>query len=173
MSFNYHEDEIAQACLVEAAKSKAQVAFGAVLIKTGEIIGYGRNRRAIKKDRKLLTHVDYAIHAEQDCVVSALKNGFKKTELRDLELKIYVIGIIKIGHHKGTLTIRRKKEFICRKCPPSVLLPFNIPVCIPHTSGWVELSPEKAAKTGKQTAHKGRWKQFVETGNIELNNRWY
>lgn len=171
MFFNYHQNEIAQACLTEAEKSKAEVSFGAILVNPdeNEIIGRGYNRLSTKTERKLLTHVDYAIHAEQACVVDALKNGFKKRELEELHLLIYVMGIIKSGKHKGTLTVRKEKEFICRKCPPSVLFRFNITVCIPHINGWLRLTPEEASETGKAAADKGRWKKFLETGSVEFS----
>jgi deoxycytidylate deaminase len=144
MSFNYYQDDLAQKCLLEAKKSKARIDFGAILVHRGRIIGSGHNRRSNKTERKLLTHVDYAIHAEQACVVNALKRGLKKGELEKLPCIIYVMGIINSGQHRGTLTVRRRKEFICRKCPPSILLRFNIPVCIPHVSGWLKLTPEEA-----------------------------
>jgi len=169
--FDYHNDIFAHVCLIEAAKSKAAVCFGAILIREREIIGKGWNRHATDEDRRFLTHVDYAIHAEQACVVNAIKKGIGEKELEKWPLQIYVIGVVGKGLHKGTLTVRKKKEFICRKCPPSVLLRFNIPVCIPHVRGWMKLSPEEAARTGKLTSDKGRWQQFLKTGSVELVNR--
>jgi len=169
MPFDYYADRYARACLKEAAKSKAEVNFGAVLVCRGKIMGRGRNRRANNVDRRLLSYVDCAIHAEQACVIDAIRQGWTKKELIVLPCRIYVLGFDNVGRHQGKLTTRKRKEFICKKCPPSVLLRFNIPVYIPHIDGWLRMSPEEAMQTGRESANKGRWKQFITTGSVEEN----
>ncbi len=140
----------------EAVKSKADVGFGAVLVKNGRIIGRGWNRLSTFRERAMLTHVDYAIHAEQACVFDAMQKLIPLHGSR-----IYVLGIVRTGPQKGKLTTRRQKIFVCRDCPPSVLLRFNIPVYIPHVKGWTRLSPEKAMETAKKFHKNGYWKKIA------------
>lgn len=157
MNFEYESDKYGRACLKEAQKSKGQIGFGAVLVKNGKIIGRGWNRHSISKERKLHSHVDYAIHAEQACIIEALEN---KVDITGCE--IYVLGIVLLGHAKGKLTTRTKRVFVCKKCPPSVLIPYNISVNIPYISGWVKLNPEDAMKTATELCGKGYWEKFAK-----------
>lgn len=166
MDFDYRKDVFGRACLHEAIKSKGNIGFGAILLKDGEIIGRGWNRRSIKRERKLLSHVDYGIHAEQACVVDALRRG---VDIR--HSIIYVLGIALRGPHRGKLTTRRKRVLVCKKCPPSILLRFNISVMIPHISGWVELSPENALQTAEELCGDSYWKKFLEQATSDRNAR--
>lgn len=156
MEYNYATDSIAETCLNLSLQCRTGVGFGAVLVKDGEIIGKGRNRRSSREDRKLLTHIDYAIHAEQDCIADAIRNG------HDISgSEVYVIGQALSGKNRGRLTIRYEPIFVCRKCPHTFVR-FNIPVNIPYYTGWLKLSPDEAMKIGTQLADKGYWKQFLE-----------
>lgn len=155
-AFDYEHDRFGKACLKEAKKSKSNLGFGAVLVRNGRIIGRGRNRWPTVEERRLLSHVDYAIHAEQACVADALLRSHKVAGSA-----IYVLGMVLHGTEKGKLTIRDSKVFVCKKCPLSVLLKFNISVNIPHKSGWVRLSPEIAMRTAKKLCGKGYWDKFI------------
>lgn len=154
--FNYLEDNYGRLCLQMAFRCRTEVGFGAVLIdKYGELIGIGRNRLATDTDRKLITHVDYAIHAEQDAIVYALKLGM---DVKDAS--IYVLGVCLSGKNRGALTVRTEDVFICKKCP-HVFLKYNIKVCIPHVEGWHSIEPKKALEIGRTLADKGYWKEFA------------
>lgn len=155
--YDFVNDKIAKACLVEAEKGKSYIGFGAVLVRDGIILTRGRNRRSNSIDRSLLSHVDYAIHAEQDVVSQALQKGIS---LEDTE--IYVLGKVLRGENVGTLTIRTDLEFGCIKCPHTFIR-FGIPIIIPHITGWVKLSPEESLKTGVEFKKSLRnWKKFSE-----------
>lgn len=154
MSFDYYADDFGKACLAEAVKSKGTIGFGAILVKNRKIIGRGWNRRPHPMERKLLSHVDYAIHAEQACIADAL--------LRNIDIlgsAVYVLGTVLTGSQKGKLTTRSRKVFVCKKCPPT-LLRFNIPVYVPHISGWARLTPQQAAQTAEKVCGNGYWKKF-------------
>lgn len=154
---NYLVDPIGKECLFLAEQCKAEVGFGAVLVQDGEIIGRGRNRRATKEDRGILSHVDYAIHAEQDCILQAIKSG------RNIRgAAVYVLGKSLIGQHKGKLTTRTRRVFICHKCPHA-FIQWNIHVFIPHVDGWKEMTGEEALASGKLFYHKGYWKAFAKS----------
>lgn len=156
MVHDYLKDKIGKECLLLAHNSKAQVGFGAVLMRGRAIIGRGWNHQPKPEERGFLTHVDYAIHAEQACVVDALRKGF------DIDgSKIYVLGLVLSGPEKGKLTVRKQKVFICKKCSASVLEKLNIPVYIPHVTGWVKLSPQEATRTSKKMCGNGFWKKFA------------
>jgi|GEM_PF-4721664 len=152
--FDYRNDPYGKACLEEAIKSKAKIGFGAILVKNEKIIGRGHNRLATKKERQLISHVDYAIHAEQACIVDALLKS-ENTQ----ESEVYVIGVILLGPNKGRLTVREQKIFICAKCP-HVLQRFNISVNVPCVFGWAKLNPSEAMHTAKTVCGKGYWKNF-------------
>jgi hypothetical protein len=157
--FNYENDAFGRACLLEAAKSKSTIGFGALLVKHGRIIGRGWNHRPRRSERGIISHVDYAIHAEQAAFVDAWWNGFRMNGL--LGAEIYVLGVVLLGPERGKLTTRRRKEFICKKCPSSVFIPFRISVWIPHVSGWVFLSPEEALETSRRVCGNGYWDSFA------------
>ena len=154
MRFDYRANDFGRACLAEATKSKSTIGFGAVLVKDGKIIGRGWNRHSVPKERRLLSHVDYAIHAEQACIADAL---LQNIDISDSA--IYVLGIVLTGSRKDELTTRSHKVFICKKCPPT-LLRFDIPVHIPHMNGWVLLTPQQAERTAKKMCGNGYWKKF-------------
>lgn len=154
--YNYLDDSIAVECLKLAKQCKTGVGFGAVLVRDGKILGKGRNRWATNKDRKRLSHVDYAIHAEQSAILDAIDNGYEPNGDQ-----IYVLGIALRGKKKGTLTVRQVPTFICSKCPPS-LLRYNLSVNIPYYKGWYNLTAEEAMTTGKETANKGYWVEFAK-----------
>lgn len=162
MAYDFLTDYYGTLCMEEANKGKGRLSFGAVLIKDGKIIGRGRNRLTNSEERRLLSHVDYAIHAEQAAIVQALNSGIDPTDS-----ELYVLGKILTGKNKGTLTTRNKKEFGCTKCPPTFIR-FNITVNIPHIElGWLALTPEEAMLTGKNFVGKGTWSKFVR-GEITI-----
>ncbi|MDA2935816.1 hypothetical protein MYX06_01155 [Patescibacteria group bacterium AH-259-L05] len=133
--------------------------FGALLEKNGKIIGRGWNRRSTPQERKLLSHVDYKIDAEQACIADALLNN---RDVRGSE--VYVLGIVLRGAEKGKLSTRRGRVFICKRCPHTFIR-FGIPVNIPRFDGWVKLSPEMALKTAKivkKTYGRGYWQRFTQ-----------
>src|SRR3990172_7363170 len=110
--FSYHDDPIGCVCLELAQKSRSKIGFGAVLIKDREIIGQGYNRLSTPWERRRLSHVDYAIHAEQACIIDALNHR------RDVSgSEVYVVGMVLTGRNKGTLTVRSEKGYGCLKCP--------------------------------------------------------
>jgi len=154
--YNYYNDEYAQICLGYATLCKTEVGFGAVLVnRYGKIIGSGRNRLSTKEDRELISHVDYAIHAEQDAIACALRTG------QDVyNGSIYVLGRCLSGKNKGKLTTREEDIFICRKCP-HVFIKYNIKVFIPHVDGWHGIEPRRALEIGSKLAQRGYWKKFV------------
>jgi hypothetical protein len=154
---NYFTNRYGKMCLEEATKSKADVCFGAILIKSGVIVGRGWNRRSTPAERKLLSHVDYAIHAEQACIVDALQRG---TDIKGGS--VFVIGFANKGLKHGKLTIRRGAVFICKKCPPT-FKKFRISVHVPTHKGWARLSPEAASVTADKLCGKGYWQQFSST----------
>jgi hypothetical protein len=153
--FDYRQDLIGRACLELAEECKTDVGFGAVLVKEGRIIGRGRNRRSTAEERARLSHVDYAIHAEQACILDAIDSGHDITGS-----EVYVLGIALKGKNKGALTIRYEPTFVCSKCPHTFVR-FNIPVNIPWKGGWFRLTPEEAMEVGTRLANKGFWKEFV------------
>ena len=156
MAYDYERERGGSECIKLAQRSGADVGFGAILMKNGRILGRGWNRRSTPEERAALSHVDYAIHAEQAAVLDALSRNHNVEESI-----IFVLGVALRGPEKGKLTVRDEITFICRKCPPSVLIPYNISVCIPHTDGWAKLNPNEALATGQELGHTGHWKRFV------------
>lgn len=157
---DYQSDRYGRECLELSQRSKSALGFGAVLVKEGQILGQGWNRRSTPEERKLLTHVDYAIHAEQAALIDALSQGW---EIKGSE--IYVLGMILLGPMRGRLTVREKPVFICKRCPPS-LLRFAIFVNVPQIRGWVRLSPEQALQTSQKLCGNGYWERFIRSGKI-------
>jgi hypothetical protein len=153
--FDYKNDYYGVLCLYMASLCKTDVGFGAVLVKNGGVIGVGRNRRSTKEDRELISHVDYAIHAEQDAIAHGIRHW---NDVNNAE--VYVLGMCLKGKNKGRLTTRTKDVFICSKCP-HVFIKYNIKVFIPHIDGWHSIEPQKALEIGKNLANKGYWKEFV------------
>lgn len=154
---DYTKDRYGKLCLELAEQCKTDVGFGAILIKGNKIIGRGRNRRSTLEDRLLLSHVDYAIHAEQDAIANAIRNGYDVQNTR-----VYVLGKCLQGKNKGKLTTKTEDVFICSKCPHT-FIKYNITVYIPHIEGWHPIKPEDALNIGKQMANKGYWKEFINT----------
>lgn len=165
--YDYKNDRYGKICLELAAQCKTEVGFGAVLVKNGRILGRGRNRLATDRERKLIKGLDYGSHAEESCVIDALKtlNAFKNDieHMRNVLVgsQIFVLGLALRGRNKGRLTTRRGRVFICKKCPRTVLVPFQIPVNIPHVNGWTRLEPDEAVHTARRLCGKGYWKKFV------------
>lgn len=159
--FNYLNDEYGILCLNMAEQCKTDVGFGAVLVKHFNIlnfetiIGIGRNRRSNFNDRYYISHVDYAIHAEQAAIMDAITHGYDPTNGR-----VYILGKCLHGKNKGKFTIRTEDVFICRKCPHT-FIKYNITVMIPHVEGWHPIEPQKALEIGTRLAQKGYWKEFV------------
>jgi hypothetical protein len=148
---DYLNDRYGKLCLTFADRSKGEMKFGAVLIKGRRMIGGGWNRLSTEAERKTLTHVDYAIHAEQAAIYDAL---YCEADLNGARL--YILGYAKNHSH---LSVREGAYFTCRKCPHT-LIKFNIPVMIPTPQGWKKLSPELALESAKQ--HKGHWQKFIK-----------
>jgi hypothetical protein len=162
--YDYKNDPYGKECLRLARKSKSIIGFGAVLVKDGEIIGRGWNRRSISDERAMLSHIDYAIHAEQACIIDAIKGGYDV-----VGCEVYVLGLVLRGPRKETMTIRTVPTFVCSKCPHTFIR-FNTPVNIPYIHGWYQFSPEMALEVGKQVANKGVWGQFVAGGQHGFAN---
>lgn len=148
---NYLKDRFGKICLELAHNSKGEMRFGSVLVKEDVIIGKGWNKRSTGEERAALTHVDYAIHAEQGAVYDALVNGFDVTGA-----VCYVLGYSK---SLDNLSVRDGKYFTCRKCPHT-LIKYNIPVFIPTGKTWAKLSPMEALESAKE--HMGHWTKFVK-----------
>ena len=171
MRYDYWDDRYGRECLRQAQECRAPLGFGAVLVKGGEIIGRARNRRSTQEERRLLRYVDYGIHAEQGCVIDALRGAgcindskiVTTTVLHGSE--IYVLGIVLRGACKGRLTTRKGRIFVCKKCPPSVLVPYDIPVNVPHIQGWVRLTPQEAMMTAERLCGKSYWRKFAKKNN--------
>jgi hypothetical protein len=154
--FDYINDDYGRLCLQMASRCRTDVGFGAVLVdKYGALIGIGRNRLANDEDRKLISHVDYAIHAEQDAAAWALRLGM---DIRDGI--IYVLGLCLTGRNRGALTVRTEDIFICGKCPHT-FMKYNITIMIPHVEGWHPIKPKDAMRIGKELSNKGYWKEFA------------
>lgn len=151
----YRTDRFGKICLKLSSNSKADMRFGAILIKGGKIIGRGWNRLADDADRALMRklHVDYASHAEQSAIIDALKRGFDPTGA-----KLYVLGEASRGKNKGKLSARRAHFFGCVKCPHA-LIKYDITVHIPTTCGWVGMSGQRALKTALKK--KGHWTKLL------------
>lgn len=154
--FNYRDDPIGRVCLGLAKKSGSKIGFGAVLVKNGQIIGRGCNRLSTPWERRRLSHVDYAIHAEQACIIDALNH---RRNVSGSE--VYVVGMVLTGKNKGTLTVRSEKGYGCLKCPHT-LERYNTPVNIPYVHGWVRLSPREAHATAKWFRGTGKWYTLVD-----------
>jgi hypothetical protein len=153
--FDYYNDKLGKRCLKLAQNCKSDIGFGAVLVKNGRVIGEGWNRWATDYDRSKMRYVDYAIHAEQACILNAMDKGFKPSGGQ-----VYVLGIALKGKNKGKLTTREEKVFICKKCPHT-LETFGVTVNIPHVSGWMNMTPDEAMITGKKFFGQGFWNNFV------------
>lgn len=147
---NYLKDRFGKVCLQLAHNSKGEMKFGSVLVKDGEIIGQGWNKRSVPEERARLTHVDYAIHAEQGAIYDALISGYDPTGS-----KLYVLGYSKSIEH---LSVRTGKYFTCRKCPHAFKR-FDINVYIPTPTKWVKLTPDEALTSAKE--HMGHWQNFI------------
>lgn len=148
---DYLKDRFGKVCLQLAHNSKGEMKFGAVLVKGTKIIGKGWNKLSTKEERAVLSHVDYAIHAEQGAVYDALQKGEDLTGS-----KLYVLGYAKSLDH---LSVRDGKYFTCRKCPHA-LMRFDIPVYIPTPEKWVKLLPQEALESAKE--HRGHWQKFIK-----------
>ena len=166
MSYDYVTDVYGKECLELAKDCRSHIGFGAVFVKEGKITGRGWNKRSTPAERKLLTHVDYAIHAEQACVLDALRReGFiQKGKISSIafleEGEIYVAGVVLRGPHEGKITMVERKVFICKKCVSSILIPFNVSVNVPYVRGWASLTPKRAEKTSAELCGDGYWKRF-------------
>jgi hypothetical protein len=151
----YHLDWIGEACLKEAHRCKSEMRFGAVLVKRHRILGRGWNRRSTAEERAALSHVDYAIHAEQACVLDALSHG----EVVEGGV-VYVLGY---SHHpktRGWLTTRVSPAFSCTKCPHT-LKRYDLTVAVgAEEGGWFFLDAEEAMASAKK--HIGHWKNFTQ-----------
>lgn len=150
----YYEDEFGSKCLILAEKSRAAVRFGAILVKSGRVLGRGWNRRSTGKERAdpNIPHVDYCIHAEQAAVSDAL------TRHKNIQgSTIYVLG----RNVKGALAINKGNVFICNKCP-KVLKRYQLTVHVPTPNGWFELDMNEAEQTGKLYQNQGYWKAFAK-----------
>jgi|SRR3972149_5909418 len=154
--FDYRDDSMGRTCLELAQKSRSKIGFGAVLVKNGQIIGRGHNRLATPWERRRLSHVDYAIHAEQACIIDALNH---RRNVSGSE--VYVVGMVLTGRNKGTLTVRSEKGYGCLKCPHT-LERYDISINIPYVGGWVKLSPQEAHATAKWFRGTGRWYSLVD-----------
>lgn len=152
--YYYDEDTYGIECLIQARQGKSYISFGAVLVRDNVIIGRGRNRHATSEERALLSHIDYAIHAEQAAIIDAIRKGYDVTNS-----EIYVLGVVRSGRNKGKFSIRSIRGFGCRKCPHT-FTKYNISVNIPLVNGWCKLSPQEAMETAKSFCGDGKWRRF-------------
>lgn len=155
-TYDYKKDPIGSECLELASLCRSDIGFGAVLVKAGQIIGMGYNRRSTLLDRLLLTHVDYATHAEQAAIINAIVNNNDPHGAA-----LYVLGVVLHGRNRGKLTVRGDRVFVCTKCPHTFER-FDITVHIPHVGGWMRMDAHEAMLTGKLLHGHGYWKNFVE-----------
>lgn len=155
---NYLEDHCGLACLREAFRSPQRwgLSFGAVITnRSGNIIGRGRNRRALLLHRKIFPGVGYGVHAEEAAIIGALRKGHKNLENKQL----FILGVVLGGANKGKLTTRSEPHFLCVRCARS-LVKYGLSVNVPTIAGWVKLSPELALLTAEQNHKPGRWRDF-------------
>jgi len=152
---NYRNDPYGAACLDLAARSKGTMAFGAVLVQGSKIIGRGWNRRSVATERAALTHVDYAIHAEQACVFDAWSKHAKLSHGT-----VYVLGYSNVPTTRGKLSVRDGPSFTCRKCPHTFQR-YGLTVCVPTPHGWVEMTADEALRSAEE--HVGYWSTFVRS----------
>ncbi len=156
-SYNYEQDEYGKLCLYMAKQCNTDVGFGAVFVdRNGFLAGIGRNRRATDRDRRMIPHTDYAIHAEQSAILDAIRRGY------NVECgQVYVLGLSLKGTSKGKLTTRTERIFICSKCP-HVFTKYDVSVNIPYITGWMNIPANEAMEIGKKVANKGYWKNFIK-----------
>jgi hypothetical protein len=143
--YDYEQDPLGAACLALARQGKAQQCFGALVVKDGEIVAMGRNRRSVAGENESLGGgVDYAIHAEQAAILDALESGVDLTDA-----SVYVLGTVLRGAAKGKLSVRASdsdQQFSCLRCART-LAAYDVPVFIPLPSGWHRLAPEETLES--------------------------
>lgn len=158
---DYSQDPIGAACLELARQSKAQTGFGALVVKDGQVVGSGRNRRSQPgENERLGGDVDYAAHAEQAALLDALGNLGGLGNLDGCE--VYVLGEVRRGADAGKLSVRlteQERFFTCLRCARS-LARFGVSVNIPLPSGWHRLSAEEAVETATSFRAAGRKRVF-------------
>lgn len=154
--YDYYNDIYGIECLNLAHKCKSDMRFGAIFVKENKILGRGWNRLSTVEDRSKihLTHVDYAIHGEQACILDAIQGGYDVSNGN-----VYVLGYSNKLQTRGNLSTRESKSFTCKKCAQA-LIRYAITVFIPHIEqGWIPLTGEEAMESAK--GHLGYWTNFV------------
>jgi len=146
--YDYKNDPIGQLCLNLAECSKSDMKFGSVLVKDGIVLGKGWNRLSTAEERRVLTHVDYAVHAEQGAIIEAICS---QIDISGSE--IYVLG----RNKNKQLTTVDTKLFTCKRCAVS-LVKLNISVNIPYVEGWLNLTPTEAYQSACNSH--GYWTEF-------------
>ena len=99
-------DPFLQAAIEEAKKGLATggIPIGSVLVKDGQIIGRGHNRRVQKGDP--------VIHAEIDCLMNAGRIGsFKNTVLYSTLMPCYLCAGAAVQFHIGKVIVGESRTF--------------------------------------------------------------
>jgi hypothetical protein len=156
---DFRSDPLGRLCLELAQEGKAAQCFGALIVKDGQVVARGRNRRSQPgENERLGGGVDYAIHAEQAAVLAALDAGI------DLDgAELYVLGLRLRGDDRGALSVRASDadhQFSCRRCART-LERAGLPVNIPLPSGWHRLAPEEALRSAEAFRAAGRERVFT------------
>lgn len=189
------EDDFYVRCLQVASGSAGTgERYGSLLVRDGDILGEGRNRRVSKPDFvPRIVRQGYANHAEVEALNAALMreaDGFKGLkresafagELDPEEFSsargadIYVAGYFAKG---GFLDIRDGPLFTCRRCP-KVLDSYGIGrIFTPTPQGWASLTVDEAEECSldfKAEAAGGILRKRLKAGrrNVTLDELlWY
>jgi tRNA(Arg) A34 adenosine deaminase TadA len=157
--FDFYDDKFGKRCINLTYDGGADVVFGALFVKNNRVYGKGRNRLAVDSDRLFgIPHIDYCVHAEQAATIEAMKKG-----IHPQGGEIYVIGR---SRKNNDLTIRNGEPcFVCKRCS-KMLKQWNIPVNIPHHTGWYKMTPEHAILSAEKYHNNGFWAKFAEGKKI-------
>lgn len=157
--FDYLADPYGAACLALAEQGKTKQCFGALLVRDGQVIGQGRNRRSEPGEFDLLGgDIDYATHAEQAAILDALRRG---ESLEGAEL--FVLGKVLQGPDKGKLSVRATDQdhaFSCVRCARTFSR-HGVAVSIPLPSGWHRLEPQECLDGALAFRAQGRKRVFT------------
>ena len=137
----YQDDMYGKECIAMAMRSNARQNFGAVVVRSGHIIGSGRNHRSSVEERQKMWGVDYAVHAEEAAIMSAGLVGGEVTPQT-----MYVIGRINSGVRSGELNIRQNaaEGYTCVRCAKK-LAHYALDVAIPTLDGWRVVNHQDAS----------------------------
>ncbi len=135
------DDSFYRECIQLATNSKSKkMRFGSIVVKDGEIIGRGWNRRPVGGPISM----GYANHAEAESINDVLNNG-RKTDGSQLLVAGYFA-------EDGSLYMPRKLCYTCRACPDYFEKYEISEVLVPLVSGWGRLSVEEAGKSARSSS---------------------